>query len=517
MTCFRAIKSFPIETVCLSEQTSSWSILRRFYDSKDTAGEFTENIGSQAVLIGDRVVSLSKTQGSVYVYNINSNKFCYEISHCKSSATALGNLASFDNIAVVGYENGEILLWDLDNPSVYFCNLVDSGSRAHQASVRCLKSAFNEYPMIFSCSDDGISKVWNLSRFSSDINMKTLRSAIFLEKVLQERSSKITCCNISPNGSHFVTGSSDGSIRVWENLRECCVLLGHIAPVTVVLFYFQGTNFILSGSADETIRLWDYSSGNCTLLLSSLQIPRDFMLIEKNLLLTCSSSLESFLWNLFHGQCLVQVAFNSSSSSLDNSILTGKDNNKEGILNGMQQERDFPIWDTISLCYNSEKHEVYVPIADGSIVTWNCHSFLQKWKGFTPLEELVEMGTVLSKQIPKMTSSSMEIENANQSYNCSVQLETVKSQSGNKELVLRWREQRISAEKQSIEQQRKELELWAQNLKETEEALEELYNRRVENLERKSKIVNDLYQQISIRRSSNELLPPLHTISNHNA
>ncbi|EME29777.1 WD repeat-containing protein tag-125 [Galdieria sulphuraria] len=515
MTCFRAVKSFPIETVCLSEQPSSWNLLRRSYDCDETVDEFAENICSQVVLIGNRVVTLSPIQGCVYVYNINTSKFCYEISYGKFSATSVGKIESFDNIAVVGYESGEILLWDLDNPSVYFCSLVDNSNRAHQARVRCLKSTLNEYPIIVSCSDDGTIKVWNLSRFSCETNMKTLRSTILLEKVLQIYKSKMTCCNISPDGTQFVTGSTDGSIRIWENMRECCVLLGHTAPITVVSFYLQGLHFVISGSTDETIRLWDYSSGNCVLLLSSLQIPRDFIFIEKNLLLTLTTSLGGFLWNLFHGQCLAQITFHApNSSSMKNSTFHEKDRNAETSYNDTQQTY-FPICDTVSLYYNHEKHEVYVPIPDGSVIAWNCYSFLQKWKGFTPLKELLEVGTVLAKQVPQMTYSSTEIENASQHCDGSLPLETLKSQNSNKELVLRWREERLNAEKQSIEQQRKELELWAKNLEETKEALENLYNRRVENLERRSQIINDLYEQISVKSSSNDLLPPLHTIANY--
>lgn len=510
MSCFRAIKSFPIETVCLSEEPFSFGILRRLEDSKETLSRDSEHNGSQVVLIGYRAVSLSLKQGRVYVYDTRANEFCCELSYSDSRATSVGSIASFNNVAAVGYENGEILLWDLDNPSVYFCSLVDSGNRAHLDKVNHLKSALKEYPFIASYSDDGTIKIWNLSRFSCDSNVKTLRSAVFLEKVLPFCPPTVLCWNISHDGNHMVTGSKDGSIHVFDlqSLKEHSVLLGHMAPVIVVSFYLQGTDLILSGSTDETIRLWNYTSGNCVLLLSSIQIPRDFIFIDENLLFICTSPFGGFLWNLFYGQCLAQVILDSSDSLMDNSARKGTDENTEICLSVPQTL--LSTWEVIRLDYDDDKYQVFIPTSDCSILTWNCYPLLQKWKEFIPLKEIFrDSRRELASHSPKMACSTKELPVTN---NSCLPLDAVNNGTYNRERILHWREQRLNSEQQSIDQQRKELELWSKTLEETKEALEELYKHRAENLERKSKVIDELYRQISLGRSSHGLLAPLYNV-----
>jgi len=482
MNGFRAVKSFPMETFSLSEDPSSCKILRRSDVEKDV-----ETIGSYVLLIGDKVICLSLAQASIYLYNTRSNEYITRLEYSKSLATCFGTIASFDNIAVVGYENGDILLWNLDNPSVYLCKLVDIGKRAHQSRICCLRSTLKECPRIISLSSDGIIKVWNLSRFSCDC--KNLRSSMVLEKTFPAHPSKVCCFDMSRDGNQLVTGSNDGSVRVWDmkDLKECCLLLGHIAPVTAVSFYLSSSSsFVISGGADETIRLWNCSSGDCVLLLSSLMIPRGFIFIENNLLFAYSNSSLGFVWNLSYGQCLAQVTLHE------------KDNGNTTSLNIQTS-----TWDNIGLDYH--EYQVFIPALDGSILIWNCYSLVQKWKEFVPLKELFEVGIDWKEtQTPKMTGSSRaELENPIQTKDSSPPYE--QSDIYNIQNVLRLREQRLCAEKQSICQQRRELELWAKNLEESKKALEDLYNYRVENLENKAKILNDLYREISWSRCSNAL------------
>ena len=79
--------------------------------------------------------------------------------------------------------------------------------------------------------------------------------------------NSVTCLTILPNGQ-VVSGSEDGSIRIWDaNSGECTALLkGHSSWVSCIAALPH--NQIVSGSNDSCLRIWEVLSGNCLLTLS---------------------------------------------------------------------------------------------------------------------------------------------------------------------------------------------------------------------------------------------------------
>jgi WD40 repeat protein len=71
---------------------------------------------------------------------------------------------------------------------------------------------------------------------------------------------------ISPVGERIVTGSGDGTVRVWDarSGAELAVLRGHEGWVTSVAISPDGER-IVSTSGGETVRVWvwDTRSGEC--------------------------------------------------------------------------------------------------------------------------------------------------------------------------------------------------------------------------------------------------------------
>jgi WD40 repeat protein len=66
----------------------------------------------------------------------------------------------------------------------------------------------------------------------------------------------------SPNGKLIVSGTTDGTLRLWDlaSGQEIWTFVGHVLDVTSIAFSPNG-KFVLSGSADTTLRLWDVASG----------------------------------------------------------------------------------------------------------------------------------------------------------------------------------------------------------------------------------------------------------------
>lgn len=62
----------------------------------------------------------------------------------------------------------------------------------------------------------------------------------------------------------LVSGSSDGTVRVWDLESRCClrVLEGHAHFVTSLAIDPAGRR-VVSGSSDHTVKLWDLETGSC--------------------------------------------------------------------------------------------------------------------------------------------------------------------------------------------------------------------------------------------------------------
>src|SRR6266581_3777271 len=100
---------------------------------------------------------------------------------------------------------------------------------------------------IVSGSDDGTIRVWNATTGETEAGPFT------------GHTSLVFSVAFSPDGQHIVSGSFDQTIRVWNATTgetEAGPFTVHTGPVSSVAFSPDGQR-IVSGCLDGTVRMWD--------------------------------------------------------------------------------------------------------------------------------------------------------------------------------------------------------------------------------------------------------------------
>jgi len=94
----------------------------------------------------------------------------------------------------------------------------------------------------------------NEEKLKEILNIKT--------SIFEGHTGSVECVAITQDGKHFISGSYNGTLRLWdiESGKTIQIFEGHTYPVICVAITPDGKHFI-SGSRDETLRLWDIGSG----------------------------------------------------------------------------------------------------------------------------------------------------------------------------------------------------------------------------------------------------------------
>jgi WD40 repeat protein len=100
-----------------------------------------------------------------------------------------------------------------------------------------------------SGSDDGTVRVWDLT---------TGRQ----QATLTGHTDWVRAVAVSQDGARAVSGSDDGTVRVWDLTTgtEQAALTGHAGEVFSVALTPDGTRAV-SGGSDRTVRVWDLTTG----------------------------------------------------------------------------------------------------------------------------------------------------------------------------------------------------------------------------------------------------------------
>jgi len=100
--------------------------------------------------------------------------------------------------------------------------------------------------------------------------LKVFSPSLELVQTLEGHDNAIWCVTVSPSGSHFASGGSDGKVMLWSESGEggeCTrvqVLEDHTRDIWAVCFSPDGKQ-LATGSADNLINIYSFNEGNAIL------------------------------------------------------------------------------------------------------------------------------------------------------------------------------------------------------------------------------------------------------------
>ncbi|GFQ78185.1 phospholipase A-2-activating protein [Trichonephila clavata] len=188
---------------------------------------------------------------------------------------------------VTGSRDTLVKLWVPSGDGCYRDEHVFIGAKKFIASL-CALPVSTEYPegLILAGSND------------CAIYGFTLKSTEPIMKLLGHSDA---VCSLSAGFGLFVSGSWDGTTRVWSGQHCTAILEGHTQAVWATEVY-PLQNIIITGSADHTLRIWRH--GICENVLYGHSDCVRGLVVAKDLnILSCSNDSTVRLWSIL-GVCL---------------------------------------------------------------------------------------------------------------------------------------------------------------------------------------------------------------------
>ncbi|KAK2829856.1 hypothetical protein FQN49_007191 [Arthroderma sp. PD_2] len=188
--------------------------------------------------LSDYKVISGTSDGIVMVWDVATGK---PLQTIKGHSASVGSLAfSSNGIVASGLFTGILQVWELTTGKLR--HVID-GHFKYITSV-----AFSpDDNKIVSGSDDGTVRIWDVTTGH--------RIQAF------SHSSSINDVAFSPNSDIVASGSLGKTAQMWEVATEKLQILeGHTAWVSSVKFFSDGKR-IATGGSDDTVRIWDVATG----------------------------------------------------------------------------------------------------------------------------------------------------------------------------------------------------------------------------------------------------------------
>ena len=171
--------------------------------------------------------------------------------------------------------------------------------------------------MLLSGSEDGSVRLWSLQTWTCLV-------------VYKGHVYPVWDVQFSPQGYYFASCGHDRTARLWttEQAQPLRIFQGHFSDVDCLAFH-PNSNYIGTGSSDRSLRLWDCLTGACVRFMTghkSAVLCLSFS-PDGRFLASGSSDQRVLVWDLAFGHLLAELAHHSSiistlSFSREGTILT---------------------------------------------------------------------------------------------------------------------------------------------------------------------------------------------------
>jgi WD40 repeat protein len=238
-------------------------------------------------------------------------------------------------------------------------------------------------------------------------------------------SHVVTCMEIDPKGCFILTGSDDGTVRLWSaNIvnepRELCVFTGHLGGVWALKVDWE-RGILVTGSTDRTLIIWDLISGErLKHLLGHTSTVRCVELVN-DLIVSGSRDGTLRVWSLATGECLHLLQGHTASVRC---LALGPE---EGTIVSGSYDHTCRLWNlTTGDCLKvfeghsnkvyavtSTEFQVFSGSLDGTVRVWDIESgeCVKKFEGHRSLVGLVQAKDHLMRNvvITGSTDGSLQI------------------------------------------------------------------------------------------------------------
>jgi len=176
---------------------------------------------------------------------------------------------------------------------------------------------------LISSSEDGTVRLWSLYTWTNLVSYKGHMFPVWAVKY-------------GPHGHYFASAGYDRTARLWsvDHHQPLRIFAGHYSDVDSVDFH-PNSNYIATGSTDRTVRLWDVVSGNCVRTMTGHKGAVHTLAFSPNGRYLVSAGLDAsiILWDLSTGDSVSKLlghtdAVYSLAFSQEGSVLAsgGRDN-----------------------------------------------------------------------------------------------------------------------------------------------------------------------------------------------
>mmetsp|Transcript_47916 Transcript_47916/g.94090 ORF Transcript_47916/g.94090 Transcript_47916/m.94090 type:complete len:453 (+) Transcript_47916:134-1492(+) len=165
----------------------------------------------------------------------------------------------------------------------------------HKDVVTSVKFHPSGNGLAFSCSTDGLIKVWDVATGKE-------------EQTMAGHQDGVTDIAFHPSGSVLASCSSDTTIKLWDLDEYKCTktLTGHTHNISNVVYAADGKSLISCGR-DNTIKIWDTQIGVCreTLTAHTDWVTRVVLSPDGKQFTSCGFDLTVMIWDIGGGSAPV--------------------------------------------------------------------------------------------------------------------------------------------------------------------------------------------------------------------